>query len=358
MPTFTDHLTDPQNPTVVENSVIGNDILFQGRRYDKETNLMYFRARYYCPIMGRFLQTDPKGYRDSMNLYQAFNMNPNNFLDPMGKNWEFDSFEENKMQENIFALESKILEMATIHIHHPKALSELKRLLEVYKDVRRAYGRNYDFPLSPIIDQLKVTDIDPAFVNTLKKYVDPMYYSLIPFAWWGWHMSGASDFTMWVTEYDFWEGKKASLPTWKKGVIVTSIVTAGYLRMVAKAEKFMKIFSKLGDKINKVTKYSKRIKLITDKLSKSRTMTSFREMVEHSPDIVKKFVFSPNITKSEFMQFISHLVQHGISKVPSLPVYLEEFKWIYWGAVVGEMISWGENIPFIGPYIKDIIGGE
>jgi len=35
--------------------------------------------------MGRFLQTDPMGYTDSMNLYQAFNMNPFNFTDPMGE---------------------------------------------------------------------------------------------------------------------------------------------------------------------------------------------------------------------------------------------------------------------------------
>jgi RHS repeat-associated protein len=84
MPTFTDYLTDPQNPTVVENSVIGNDILFQGRRYDKETNLLYFRARYFCPIMGRFLSVDPMGYYDSMNLYTAFNCNPQNFKDPFG----------------------------------------------------------------------------------------------------------------------------------------------------------------------------------------------------------------------------------------------------------------------------------
>ncbi len=85
MPTFTDYRTDPQNPAVVENSIIGNDILFQGRRYDQETNLYYYRARYYDPIMGRFMQTDPMGYHDSMNMYQAFNQNPVNFVDPMGE---------------------------------------------------------------------------------------------------------------------------------------------------------------------------------------------------------------------------------------------------------------------------------
>ena len=34
--------------------------------------------------MGRFLSTDPMGYKDSMNLYQAFNMNGYNFVDPWG----------------------------------------------------------------------------------------------------------------------------------------------------------------------------------------------------------------------------------------------------------------------------------
>jgi hypothetical protein len=34
--------------------------------------------------MGRFLSVDPMGYKDSMNLFQAFHMNPINFLDPLG----------------------------------------------------------------------------------------------------------------------------------------------------------------------------------------------------------------------------------------------------------------------------------
>jgi RHS repeat-associated protein len=79
MPTFTNAAGE-----VVSKSTIGNTLLFHGRRYDAETNLYYFRARYYDPIMGRFLQTDPMGYADSMNLYQGFNMNPYNFVDPLG----------------------------------------------------------------------------------------------------------------------------------------------------------------------------------------------------------------------------------------------------------------------------------
>jgi hypothetical protein len=51
-----------------------------------------------CPYDSRqwdwFLQTDPMGYRDSMNLYQAFNMNSVNFVDPLGEEIDFISLSE------------------------------------------------------------------------------------------------------------------------------------------------------------------------------------------------------------------------------------------------------------------------
>ncbi|MCP4154190.1 MAG: hypothetical protein GY757_41070, partial [bacterium] len=72
------------DPTEHKESRIGNNILFQGRNFEYETGLYYFRARYYHPELGRFLQNDPLGYQDSMNMYQAFNQNPVNFVDPMG----------------------------------------------------------------------------------------------------------------------------------------------------------------------------------------------------------------------------------------------------------------------------------
>jgi len=58
--------------------------LFQGREYDFDLALYNYRARYYDPRMGRFLQTDPLGYHDSMNLYQGMGMNPVNYMDPFG----------------------------------------------------------------------------------------------------------------------------------------------------------------------------------------------------------------------------------------------------------------------------------
>jgi RHS repeat-associated protein len=87
-PSFIDYKTDPNTPTLRDYSIVDNDLLFQGHQYDYETGLYHWRARTYDPTMGRFLQTDPAGYKDSMNLYQAFGNNPVNYIDPMGEDVE------------------------------------------------------------------------------------------------------------------------------------------------------------------------------------------------------------------------------------------------------------------------------
>ncbi|MCK4885736.1 MAG: hypothetical protein KAS96_00045 [Planctomycetes bacterium] len=47
-------------PNTISN--IGNPYMFTGRRLDSETANYYYRARYYKPSIGRFLQPDPIGY--------------------------------------------------------------------------------------------------------------------------------------------------------------------------------------------------------------------------------------------------------------------------------------------------------
>lgn len=65
-------------------SAIGNNILFAGREYDSETGLYHYRARTYNPILGRFMQQDPTGYNDGLNMYAYVGNNPTNYIDPSG----------------------------------------------------------------------------------------------------------------------------------------------------------------------------------------------------------------------------------------------------------------------------------
>ena len=57
---------------------------FTGQRLDPETGLYYYRARYYDPRIGRFMQTDPIGVSGGVNLYGYVGGDPVNFRDPLG----------------------------------------------------------------------------------------------------------------------------------------------------------------------------------------------------------------------------------------------------------------------------------
>jgi RHS repeat-associated protein len=70
---------------VFDASPVGNFYLFTAREYDHETGLFYYRARYYSPETGRFLQEDPIHMAGmDLNLYRYALSNPVNLIDPSG----------------------------------------------------------------------------------------------------------------------------------------------------------------------------------------------------------------------------------------------------------------------------------
>ena len=67
-----------------------NRIRYTGQQYDEITEQYYLRARYYNPILGRFLQEDV--YQgDGLNLYAYCRNNPVVYYDPSGYNEEITS---------------------------------------------------------------------------------------------------------------------------------------------------------------------------------------------------------------------------------------------------------------------------
>jgi RHS repeat-associated protein len=74
----------PSSAPLLARSSVGSPFLFHGQYFDYDTGLIYLRARFYDPYSGMFLEPDPLGYEDSVNLYTGMLNNPVGRRDPTG----------------------------------------------------------------------------------------------------------------------------------------------------------------------------------------------------------------------------------------------------------------------------------
>ena len=70
--------------TRVLSDLVGNSLRFAAREQDAESGLYFNRARYYDPLMGRFISEDPIGIAGGINPYVYAGNDPINNTDPSG----------------------------------------------------------------------------------------------------------------------------------------------------------------------------------------------------------------------------------------------------------------------------------
>ena len=75
--------------TVNSAGAVGNRQFFHGKAFDADTELGYFGARYYDPLVGRFMGMDPQHFTEdnlhSFNRYAYGNNNPVKYADKDGQ---------------------------------------------------------------------------------------------------------------------------------------------------------------------------------------------------------------------------------------------------------------------------------
>ena len=125
-----------------------NPIRYCGEYYDKESGLIYLRARYYDSENGRFISEDP--IKDGYNWYSYCGGNPVMFVDPLGL---------------------KTVQLRKLAEEEYGATVTWDDYGNNYAEVSFQYGTSYQFTVNP-------NDDDSAFLGSDgKMYVDDVVFA-------------------------------------------------------------------------------------------------------------------------------------------------------------------------------------
>jgi RHS repeat-associated protein len=79
----TQYSYEPFGNTTSSGLSVSNPAQYTGRENDG-TGLYYYRARYYDPVLGRFVSEDPIGFLGGSNFYRYVSNDPSDLIDPFG----------------------------------------------------------------------------------------------------------------------------------------------------------------------------------------------------------------------------------------------------------------------------------
>ena len=144
-------------------SPTGNAVLFQGREWDDDADLYYFRNRWYSPVLGRFVQRDPMGYGHGVDSYEFASSRVLDYVDPFGL-WEGPNRESTQNRANVCAEEDQdpILPLAQ----------------EISLNEDEAFGPNGWLMTKEGDDVNRITDIKKGHIYTVPNtaYIDVSSY--------------------------------------------------------------------------------------------------------------------------------------------------------------------------------------